>query len=131
VREAAIAARAGRRHWIALERGLINVAGDVRYRVDSGKHLLAASISPFDPERTSQGLDLFRKMLSISRGAGGMGHERSEQQVDRRANLRLFLAAFVQSASKLNTDFQSGSPNEATIEPRATIFGEKQGEVVR
>jgi hypothetical protein len=84
-----------------------------------------------DPERTSQGLDLFRKMLSISRGAGGMGHERSEQQVDRRANLRLFLAAFVQSASKLNTDFQSGSPNEATIEPRATIFGEKQGEVIR
>ena len=57
--------------------------------------------------------------------------ERSEQQVDRRANLRLLLAAFVQSASKLNTDFQSGSPNEATIEPSATIFGEEQGEMVR
>jgi len=57
--------------------------------------------------------------------------EWSEQQVDRRANLRLLLAAFVQSASKLNTDFQSGSPNEATIEPSATIFGEEQGEMVR
>jgi hypothetical protein len=27
-------------------------AGNVRYRVRSGKHLLAASISPFDPLRT-------------------------------------------------------------------------------
>jgi hypothetical protein len=25
---------------------------DVRFRVESGKHLLAASISPFDPNRT-------------------------------------------------------------------------------
>jgi hypothetical protein len=30
----------------------MNIAGHVRYWVDSGKHLLAASISPFDPKQT-------------------------------------------------------------------------------
>jgi hypothetical protein len=39
------------RYWHGTD--MLTLLSDVRYRGQSRKHLLAASISPFDPERTS------------------------------------------------------------------------------
>ena len=43
---------------------------NVRYRVNRGKHLLAASISGFDPERTSGPINLRR--FSLAAGSQGV-----------------------------------------------------------
>jgi hypothetical protein len=45
---------------------------------ESGKHLLAASISPFDPERTLDCLDLCRKTpYARPNSIGGLGRQQN------------------------------------------------------